>query len=514
MTGYEPNNYLSLKNIWGNGVTMRRTVLLISCFLVFVLGCNLFSSADAVTFDIGTKISESDSTYFNDQFYYYSSGSTLHTHMDYEDDIQLLFDNNTSTGINKNYGPGHSAMWIFVFFPYPYYVSNITVKPIFSGKATNYTLSIFCSGPLLDSFGVNMNVQKKFHVNCTITGIRLLLDNDGTNHFYFNDVIINYTINLTDLNSVNQALNILQNSINFLQTQINDLNAEIIELRNFVMELNNTINSINDTINNLNQTQKQILENLTTLWTIYKGLNSSFNQLKNEIDNLNGSIYQNITQLENAIVIIEQDIKGIQNNIGNLTLDTNQIPGLQDQINKTINDLNNLNNNLTALSDSIPSAYDDTTLSTRVIQLESENANHKLEIDNLTSEIDTLTAEISDLNLELDNLKSDFDELQDKDDEEDDDGDEDINALAYGGIGLGILGIIIALAAIGMLLKKKSPPKMPTKAREEPIQQVITEQPQITETAVQTTEAQPQIPSQPLEQLPSPQEPPPMEGQQ
>ena len=76
---------------------MRTKLLLISCLLVFVFGCNLFSNASALIFDIGTKISESDPTFFNDQFYYYSSGSTLHTHMDYKDDIQLLFDNNTNT---------------------------------------------------------------------------------------------------------------------------------------------------------------------------------------------------------------------------------------------------------------------------------------------------------------------------------------------------------------------------------------------------------------------------------
>ncbi len=463
-----------------------------------------------MTFDIGKRVSQSDPTYSNNQFYYYGSGSTLHTHMDYKDDAPLLFDNNTNTGINKNYGPGHSTMWIHVFFPYPYYVSNITVKPIFGGMVTNYSLGIFASGPLSDTFGIDMNVQKTFQVNCTITGIKLLLDNKGTNHFYFNDVIINYTINLTDLNSVNQALNILQNSINSLQSQINNINVELIELKDFANELNTKINDVNNTLNNLNQTQKHILENITSIWTIYDSLNSSINQLKTEIENLNLTIYQNIIQLENSIILIEQDIRNIQNNINNLTLDVNKIPTLQYQINNTIKDLNNLNTNLTELKATIPIIYDDTALRTRVFQLESENANQKLEIGNLTSEIDSLNAETSDLNTELGNLKSDLDKLQDHNDDEDEDEDEAVGiiTLAYGGIGLGMVGLIIALAAIGMLIKKKSPPQMPPEAKEEPIQQVSPEQLKMVETDIQTTETHPQIPSPPQEQ------PPPMGEQQ
>ena len=113
--------------------------------------------------------------------------------------------------------------------------------------------------------------------------------------------------------------------------------------------------------------------------------------------------------------------------------------------------------------------------------------------------------EINNLNTELDALKSDLDNIKDHDDDEDDDEDEaeDIGTLAYGGIGLGILGIVIALAAIGMLMKKRSPPQIPPGAKEELIQQVSPEQPQ-------TPEAQPQTPSQP----PPQEQPPQLEEQQ
>jgi hypothetical protein len=58
--GIESNNYLTLKNMGINGDIMRRSILLISGLLVFILGCNLFPIASALTFDIGTRISESD----------------------------------------------------------------------------------------------------------------------------------------------------------------------------------------------------------------------------------------------------------------------------------------------------------------------------------------------------------------------------------------------------------------------------------------------------------------------
>jgi len=476
---------------------MRTKVLLISCLLVFVLGCNLLPNVNALIFDIGTKINENDL-----EMYTFSSGVVVMTDADYINYVPSIFDGNTSTGINHNFGSGHQSMRIELFFPYSFNISNITVKPNFGGGTTKISSFSVAYKHYTNEVYFNINKNTTFQINCTLDGIGIFLENGGTNQFYFNDVIINYTINLTDLNAVNQALNIIQNSINSLQNQINNFNAEIIELRNLVEVLNNTVHSINNTINNLNQTQKQILENITHLWTIYDSLNGSFNNLKTEIDNLNLTLYQNITNLEKALIIIEQDIGNIQNNIDNITFDVNKIPPIQDQINKTIEDLNNLNNNLTALEASIPSEYNDTALSTRVFQLESENANYKLKIGNLTSEIDALNMEIRDLNTELDALKSDLDNIKDHDDDEDEDEDgaEDIGTLAYGGIGLGILGIVIALTAIGMLMKKRSPPQIPLEAKEEPIPQVSPEQPQITETEVQTPEAQPQTPSQTLPQ--------------
>ena len=121
-TRMEPNNYLTLKNIGGNGVIMRTKVLLITCLLVFVFGCNLFSSVNALTFDVGTKVSETDPDNNGYQYFYFDSGCMLYSHPDYLNDASLIFDGNTSTGINKNYGSGHSKMILAIIFPYPFHL--------------------------------------------------------------------------------------------------------------------------------------------------------------------------------------------------------------------------------------------------------------------------------------------------------------------------------------------------------------------------------------------------------
>jgi len=307
---------------------MKTRMLLISCLLVFVLGCNLFSSVNALTFDIGTKVTESDFP-DEDKWHYFNSGCMVRARPEYINYTSLFFDGNESTGIDHYFGADskYGYMNIYIDFPFPFNVSNITIKSFFNGSFTKDYLKVYF-GIYSSGISWQIPINRTLEIKGRVRGLHLQLNSDGSNHYYFNDIIINYTINLTDLNAVNQALNIIQNSINSLQNQINNFNAEMIELRNFVEELNNTINSINNTINNLNQTQKQILENITSLWITYDGLNSSFNHLKTEIDNLNLTLYQNITNLENALIIIEQDIGNIQNNIDNLTLDVNKLPSI------------------------------------------------------------------------------------------------------------------------------------------------------------------------------------------
>ncbi|MCK5562173.1 MAG: hypothetical protein KAJ51_16360, partial [Thermoplasmata archaeon] len=332
---------------------MKRSILLISCLLVFVLGCNLFSSANALTFDVGTKVSESDFP-DEDKWHYFNSGCMVRARPEYINYTTLIFDGNKSTGIDHYFGADskYGYMNIYIDFPFPFNVSNITIKSAFNGSFAKGYLSVYF-GVYSSSQSWQIPINKTLQINGRVRGLHLQLHNDGTNHFYFNDIIINYTINLTDLSSINQALNILQNSINSIQNQINNLANQFNELNNLIIELNNSIADIN-------YTRQLILENITNLWTVCNGLNNTIQKFKIDINNLNSTIYQNITQLESNLIIIEKDINNIQKNIENLTLDIDQLPVLKDQINKTINDILNLNQNLTLLQESIPDEYDDT----------------------------------------------------------------------------------------------------------------------------------------------------------
>jgi hypothetical protein len=73
------------------------------------------------------------------------------------------------------------------------YVKDITVKPTFGGGTTNYSLMINADKIYMGPTFAENNIQKTYQINCKIRGFYLKLNNNGTNHFYFNDIIINYT---------------------------------------------------------------------------------------------------------------------------------------------------------------------------------------------------------------------------------------------------------------------------------------------------------------------------------
>jgi uncharacterized coiled-coil DUF342 family protein len=425
-------------------------------------------TGDAVVFDIGEKM-ESE---INREVF--SSGAVVIGSQ--YDNLTKLFDGNLSTGIN-NIWPGHQTVWYTIQFPISIYIRNITAKPQFGGSSSSYTVGARIAGSDVMSEPLCTN-ERTFIFNCPVDALEFTIKENGTNKFNFNDFIINY-IPLTNATGFLQEINELRNTINSFQNQIDNLNTEINNLKNSFNQLNSTLNNFNKTINNINQTQQQIIDEISNLWVFYNKLNGTIKDLKQDIININSTIYQNITQIESNLIIIENDIINIKKNINNVTLNSNNITVLQDLINVAQEDITNLKTNLTGLSESIPDAYDDTNLQNKILTLESENAKLKNDMLNQTTEIDNLNTEINILNTDLNNLKLDLNELKEHDDDEDEDKDgaEDISTLAYGGIGLGILGVILALVAIAMLLKKKSPPMMPPETQEEPIQSVTPEQP-------------------------------------
>jgi prefoldin subunit 5 len=409
----------------------HRGRLLTTLIIIGILSSVVLPSVNAEVFDIGTKVSESDLDDNGYKLVYFDSGSRIYTEPDFINYTPSIFDGNESTGLDHDFGPGHDLMWVVLNFPYAYYVSNITIKPTFGGSTTNYTIYILIGEVYTPMITFRNSTEKAFQINGKITGISLLLYSEGTNHFYFNDVIINYTSTPTNLTEVIAAINILTNTVNSLQNQINNLTWQIDVLNNMISEMNNTINE-------LNQTQLQILDNITNIWSSYNQLNSSIINLIKEIENLNITTNENITLIKNDLTLIGTDIYNLHQSMENLTNNVTELSKIQVQINKTTQDIHNLNQNITEIKNTMPSEYDDTILTNRVFQLESENAALSLEIENLTTEIE---------------------KLKDAQDEQDD-------PVAYGGFVFSILAILIAVVAI-ILATRKLGEQAPSPDKEE-----------------------------------------------
>ena len=258
-------------------------------------------SVNAETFDIGEKISESDPDSSGNRLYYFDSGGMIRTKADYIDYVSLILDGNESTGIDHDFGPGHDRMVFYLVFPYPLNVSNITLKPVFHGNASKYVSSNLLI--YIDSveiwYDLPYGENKTIHINGTINTIRLYLDSNGTNHFYFNDMIINYTPSFSNIDEIRDQINYLTAQFNLLNTRINELN---------------------NTINELNQTQ-DILENVTNLLATYNQLNESFTNFIDEIETLN----TRVLQLETENAALKLDVENLTTEIINLTSEIENI---------------------------------------------------------------------------------------------------------------------------------------------------------------------------------------------
>jgi hypothetical protein len=345
----------------------HRGGLFATLIIIGILSSMVLPSVNAEVFDIGTKISQSDTDH-NDRFRlaYFDSGSVVYAEKEYVDYTEPIFDGDESTGIDHNFGSGFNTIGFELVFPYPIYVTNITVKPSFHGKASNSSLFVTFDTLLELQFSDRNPTQQTFQVNCKIVGVVLYISKVGANDFYFNDVLINYSPEPTNPDNIVAAIDHLNNSFMTLQNQINSLN-------------------------------------LTT--------------------------NENITQIENQFALIESNINDLHQSLVDLTTNVTELSEIQNLIDQTTQDILYLNENITEIKNTIPLEYDDTALTTRVFQLESENAALSNDIQNLTKEIE--------------NLK-----------------DEPDDFVPLGAFILGILGILIALMAVILATRKREPERL------------------------------------------------------
>jgi uncharacterized coiled-coil DUF342 family protein len=468
-----------------------KTISRILIWLVLMgLFCGiLLPCVNADVFDIGMKTNESECGYYG-----FSSGVVAVGDADYMDHLHLIFDGNESTGLDHDFGPGHGSMNIYLEFPYAFNVSNITVKPSFNGTTTPYSLTVWHKMHEHHLAGTE-SAQKKFHVNFTIHSLQLVLYS-GSTHFYFNDVIINYTAAPQDLTEVINALNILTSIVSSYQKQLNNFTAQLEMVTNMVNDLNATIDKLNQTqyqilgnitqlwtnynqinatifniINDLDDLNSSTYENLTNLWNNYNQLNDSFINIIENLDNLNLTVYENITTIQNDLTLVQTDIQDLYLTIEGLPTGETNLTDIQIQIDKTVADLNMLNNNLTDLQNSLPSDYNETSLMTRVFQLETENSDLNTELVKLNSD---LNAEITKLNGDIANLTSELENIDPTEKERIIEKEPD-NSMVFTAVIIGIIGIVIAIIAVALIFTRaKKPPSIPI--QEEPVVPPVEEQ--------------------------------------
>jgi regulator of replication initiation timing len=394
-----------------------------------LLSITLVPAVSAVNYDIG-RVSSSGSEV---DWYLYDSGVSLKISNDkYLDYLHLILDGNESTGLDHNFGADSSAFNVIIHFPFPIFVNNITIKPVFNGSASSCMLFVEHS-----HFGVVLasaeTQEKTYDVNVKIDSMQLTIDNGGTNHFYFNDILINYVMIPTNINEVIESIIILTNQITNLTNEYNNIKNELETINNYLYDADN-----------------QLLENITQLWNSFNMLNQSVNYLTDQLQQLNVSVYRNITRIESDVTSIKEDISNIYEAIQNLMDDddNDRINDIQDQLNDTASDINNLYDNVTLIRKNILEGLDDSDqpLLDRIFQLENENTILRQEIDNLTKR--------------MDNLK----DSETKTIIEDDDGN---NNMIYGALGLGLIAIVIAI--ISMFVKKPRPVDEDDKSDEQPL---------------------------------------------
>jgi hypothetical protein len=269
--------------------------------MISIFSCVVLPVANAEVFDIG-EIVESDA--YRPPF---TSGVSVYG--EYVNATEI-FDGDLSTGIDYENDSWVGGMFFELYFSYPIFVNNITVKSSFGGGKSSYHLELSLNEGQM-YFGQNLNDDILLSLNCSINYLLLIISSNGTGHVYFNDVIISYTPSASNLEG--------------LQVQIDDITQQL-------YLLNNNINELNNSIYEINQTQEQIIENITNLYSAYNQLNDSFANFFTEIAYLNNSVFQ----LESENTILKEEIQNLTTRVDNLESTEKEIIIEKDPDNKLV----------------------------------------------------------------------------------------------------------------------------------------------------------------------------------
>jgi len=293
---------------------MKKSIIYAICMLMFVFGSVFLPTVNAETFDIGEKM-QSDLNSI--KYFSYTSGAVIETDPDLVNLFPSILDGNLSTGIDINKEVNNNELYFRLLFIYPLYVNNITIKPKFGNGSSSFSLSISLFIGSLKALTGNSEIT--YQINGPISGFILVIFPNGTNQFYFNDVIINYTPSSLNLEGIQKQINKINQDINSIYNDIIVLKNDIIEIKENITNIKNNMPSeyndsaLQDQINNLTQEINSLKENLTR---INNSIPSKYND---------SSIKSNIFSLETENVFLKQQIGNLTIKINNLTTELEKL---------------------------------------------------------------------------------------------------------------------------------------------------------------------------------------------
>jgi len=223
-------------------------------------------------------------------------------------------------------------------------------------------------------------------------------------------------------------------SWNFIyQTKLDNINNNITSIKSEFQTIYNNITNISNTIGNLNESQDQLITDISGLLLSYSNLNESLSNLILIVNDINGTLSENLSWIEQNITKVKADIYDMQKIISSLPNQMN-ITEMDNRISRMNDSITEINKTISTIKNTIPNTYNDTILKGRIAQLESNN---------------------TQLNSELERVKN---LKQEKIIERNPD-----NSLVIGAIALGILACIISLFVTILFIRKSKNPIVITK---------------------------------------------------